>query len=260
MSSIKITHQDRIKDGIKYAEKTLLDQASHLDIDKKLLQSHFDFKGKTVMDFGCGVGGMSIWMAQHLGAIVDGYDIDEKHIEIAFALLEKYPCPTVTLSQKNIIETPIDKEYDVIILNDVIEHIKPDWIPGILDILVNRNLKKGGILFISYPPWEGPYASHMKRVINVPWLQFLPQKMLINMIEKRNQTTLGQYNLVEEYLELNHMTHKKLMRFIKPLPLKEDFRYSHTKLNSTSLFANTSFYWWPALYLISKEFVVFKKQ
>jgi len=100
----------------------------------------------------------------------------------------------------------------------------------------------------------------MKRVINVPWLQFLPQKMLINMIEKRNQTTLGQYNLVEEYLELNHMTHKKLMRFIKPLPLKEDFRYSHTKLNSTSLFANTSFYWWPALYLISKEFIVFKKQ
>jgi 2-polyprenyl-3-methyl-5-hydroxy-6-metoxy-1,4-benzoquinol methylase len=260
MNAIKITHQDRIKDGIKYGEKTLLDRASHLDIDKKLLKSRFDFKDKTIMDFGCGVGGMSIWIAKNLGAIVDGFDIDQKHIEIAYALLEKYPNPQVTFSQKNIIENPIDKEYDVIILSDVIEHIKPDWIPGILDILVNRNLKKGGIIFFSYPPWEGPYASHMQRIINVPWLQYLPQKLLINMIKKRNQTTLGQYDLVQEYLELNHMTHKKLAKFMEPLPVVHDFRYSHTKLNTFKPFSNISFYWWPAIHLISKEFLVFKKK
>ncbi|HRJ30914.1 MAG TPA: methyltransferase domain-containing protein [Cyclobacteriaceae bacterium] len=260
MSSVKVTHQDRIQDGIKYAEETLLDQGGHLEIDKRLLKKHFDFNGKTVMDFGCGVGGMSIWMANHLGAIVDGYDIDEKHIEVAFALLKKYPTENVTFSQKNIIENPIDKEYDVIILNDVIEHIKPDWIPGILTILVNRNLKKGGLLYFSYPPWEGPYASHMQRVINVPWLQYMPQKMLVNMIRKRNQTTLGQYDLVQEYLELNHMTHKKLMKFMEPLPVEPEFRYSHTKLNKINLFANTSFYWWPAKHLISKEFITFRKK
>lgn len=259
MSSIKITHEDTILDGIKYAEETILDKSSYLDIDKKLLKSHFDLKGKSVLDFGCGVGAMSIWMAKNLDAIVDGYDIDEKHIEIAFAVLKKYPTKNVFLSQKNIIETPIDKEYDVIILNDVIEHIKPDWIPGILDILINKNLKKGGIIFFSYPPWEGPYASHMNRIINLPWIQYLPQKMLINMIKKRNQTTLGQYDLVQEYLELNHMTHKKLMQFMEPFPVKQEYRYSHTKLNTIKLFSNTSFYWWPAKYLISKEFIVFRK-
>lgn len=259
MSAIKITHEDTIQDGIKYAEGTLLDQSSHLDIDKKILKAHFDLTRKTVMDFGCGVGGMSIWMANNLGAIVDGFDIDEKHIEIAFALLKKYPSPNVTISQKNIIENPIEKEYDVIMLNDVIEHIKPDWIPGILDILINRNLKKGGIIFFSYPPWEGPYASHMQRIIKLPWSQYLPQKMLINMIKQRNQTTLGQYDLVQEYLELNHMTHQKLVSFMKPFGLKEEFRYSHTKLNTLSLFSHTSFYWWPAKYLISKEFLVFRK-
>ncbi len=260
MTTVKVTHEDLIQDGIKYAEETLLDQDSHLIIDKKLLRSRFDLKGKTVMDFGCGVGGMSTWMARHLGAIVDGYDIDEKHIEIALALLKKYPSENVTISQKNIIENPIDKEYDAIILNDVIEHIKPDWIPGILDILVNRNLKKGGIIYFSYPPWEGPYASHMNRIIKTPWVQYLPQKMLINMIRKRNQTTLGQYDLVEEYLELNHMTHKKLMKFIEPLPLELEFRYSHTKLNRIGMLSGVSFYWWPAKYLISKEFIVFRKK
>jgi 2-polyprenyl-3-methyl-5-hydroxy-6-metoxy-1,4-benzoquinol methylase len=78
------------------------------------------------LDFGCGVGAMSIWIAKNLDAVVDGQDINERHIEIVFAVLKKYLTKNVSLSQKNIIETPIDKEYDVIILNDVIDHIKPD--------------------------------------------------------------------------------------------------------------------------------------
>lgn len=260
MTTVKVTHEDSIQDGIRYAEKRLRDDDSHLLIDKKLLKNRFDLKGKTVMDFGCGVGGMTTWMARNLGAIVDGYDIDEKHVEIAQALLRKYPSENVTISRRNVIEDPVAKEYDAIILNDVIEHLKPEWIHGILDVLVNKNLKRGGIIYFSYPPWEGPYASHMHRIIRMPWIQYLPEKMLLSMIRRRNQTTLGQYDLVDEYLALNHMTHEKLMKFVEPLPLELEFRYSHTKLNTIDALSDVSFYWWPAKHLISKEFIVFRKR
>jgi SAM-dependent methyltransferase len=212
-----------------------------------------------VLDFGCGMGNTSLWLAKEMGAVVDGFDLDPNHIMVAKELNRKFNIQGVTFELRNIIETPIDKKYDFIILNDVIEHIKEEWIPGILDILIKRNLKKGGVIFFSYPPWEGPHASHLQRAIKIPWIQFFPEKYVRNLIQQNNRRLVGSKDLMTEYLELNHMTHKKLMYYLRPFGLKRIFRCSHTKFNQLSLLKSTNLNFFPFNYIVTKELIAFQK-
>jgi 2-polyprenyl-3-methyl-5-hydroxy-6-metoxy-1,4-benzoquinol methylase len=165
----------------------------------------------------------------------------------------------VNFDVKNIIENPIDKQYDFIILNDVIEHIKEEWIPGILQILIRRNLKPGGIIFFSYPPWAGPHASHLQRAIRTPWIQFFPTSYVHKLIKKKNQQLVSGKDLLTEYLELNHMTHRKLSFFLKPFGLKKIFRHSHTKFNKLPLMENVNLNFFPFTFVVTKELIAFRK-
>jgi len=248
-----------LKEGLEYAEKNFLSNRSHLNLDKEVLKKHFDLRGKDVLDFGCGMGNTSLWIAREMGARVDGYDLDPNHIAVAKELNRKHNIAGVRFERKNIIESPIEKQYDFIMLNDVIEHIKEEWIPGILDILIKRNLKKGGIIFFSYPPWEGPHASHLQRAIKIPWIQFFPEKYVHSLIKQHNRKLVGSKDLMTEYLELNHMTHRKLMSFLKPFGLKRVFRYSHTKFNRFSLLKDANLTFFPFNYIVTKELIALQK-
>ena len=250
----------QLREGMEYAEKNFLsDQTSHLFLDKQILKNNFNLKGKDVLDFGCGMGNTALWMAKEMGARVDGFDLDPNHIYVAQELNRKYNVPGVYFELKNIIESPIDKKYDFIILNDVIEHIKEEWIPGILDILINRNLKPGGTIFFSYPPWEGPHASHLQRVIKTPWIQFFPRSYVHGLIRKKNLHLVGSKDLMTEYLELNHMTHRKLMSFMKPFGLQRIYRHSHTKFNRLPLLQHVNLNFFPFKYVVTKELIAFRK-
>lgn len=259
---VESAHLDpaQLKEGLEYAENNFLGTKNHLHLDKKILKKHFDLRGKDVMDFGCGMGNTALWIAKEMGANVDGFDLDPNHIAVAYALNNKHNIPNVHFELRNVIETPIDKKYDFIMLNDVIEHIKEEWIPGILDILINRNLKTGGTIFISYPPWDGPHASHLQSAIKIPWVQFLPEKYVQTLIKQNNRRLVGSKDLMTEYLELNHMTHKKLMRYLEPFGLKRTFRYSHTKFNNLSLLKDANLSFFPFNYVVTKELVAFSKE
>jgi 2-polyprenyl-3-methyl-5-hydroxy-6-metoxy-1,4-benzoquinol methylase len=254
-----IINSAQLREGMEYAEKNFLSDESHLYLDKQILKNNFDLKGKDVLDFGCGMGNTALWMAKEMGARVDGFDLDPNHIVVAQELNRKYKVAGVHFELKNIIESPIDKQYDFIILNDVIEHIKEEWIPNILSILINRNLKKDGTIFFSYPPWEGPHASHLQRVIKTPWIQFFPHNYVRSLITKKNQQLVGSKDLMTEYLELNHMTHHKLMTFVKPFGLKQVFRHSHTKFNKLPGLKNANLNFFPFKYVVTKELIAFRK-
>lgn len=249
-----------LKEGLAYAEKNFLSKDSHLYLDKEVLQKHFNLRDKDVLDFGCGMGNTSLWLAREMGARVDGFDLDPNHIAVAQELNRKFQVSGVRFELKNIIESPIDKLYDFIMLNDVIEHIKEEWIPNILDILINKNLKKGGTIFFSYPPWEGPHASHLQRAIKIPWIQFFPQRYVRNLIQHNNRKLVGSKDLMTEYMELNHMTHKKLMSFLKPFGLQRIFRYSHTKFNQLSPLKDANLTFFPFNYIVTKELIAFRKE
>ena len=249
-----------LEEGLAYAERNFLGKNSHLTLDKEALKRYFDLKGKEVMDFGCGMGNTSLWLAAEMGARVDGFDLDPNHIVVARELNRKFKVAGVHFEVRNILESPVDKSYDFIMLNDVIEHIREEWIPAILSNLINRNLKKDGAIFFSYPPWEGPHASHLQRAIKIPWIQFFPQKYVYTLIGQNNRKLVGSKDLMTEYRELNHMTHKKLMSYLEPFPLERIFRYSHSKFNQLSLLKEASLNFFPLNYIITKELIAFRKR
>ena len=53
---------EQFTEGIAYSEDNFQnDQAAHLKVDKVLIREKFDLDGKRILDFGCGMGGMSLW-------------------------------------------------------------------------------------------------------------------------------------------------------------------------------------------------------
>lgn len=244
-----------VQEGMAYAEKNFLSENSHLELDKAFINSYYDLNGKRVLDFGCGMGGMTLWMAKHYQCHITGIDIDSHHIEIANMLKAKHGMDQVDFLLQNVVENPIDEKFDYIFLNDVAEHIRPDYLTPIFTQL-GKQLKEGGVIFVSYPPWEGPYASHLNRIIPIPWSQKLPDFILMPMVKKRNIRLVGESDLLGEYLQLNHLNHKMLKGIITEAGLHIERRLSHSKINRIIKGLNLNF--WPFKFLITKEIVALK--
>ncbi|MFA0963054.1 cyclopropane-fatty-acyl-phospholipid synthase family protein [Roseivirga sp. BDSF3-8] len=248
-------------EGFDYAERNLLSDDSHLWLDKKLIQQYLSLDGLRVLDFGCGMGGMTIWIAQQFDCHIEGYDIDKNHIEIATALQAKHGPHDKRLSfhLQNILEEPPEGKFDVIFMNDVAEHIAFPVLMAILEKLKGC-LADDGILFVSFPPWESPWAAHLSPWVKIPWSQYLPKKYLMKLIEKHNRTLVGRHDLKNEYLELNHLTYNKLLALTSRAGFKEQLRHSHCKLNKLPGLSGVNFSVGPFKYLVTKELVIFTKQ
>jgi 2-polyprenyl-3-methyl-5-hydroxy-6-metoxy-1,4-benzoquinol methylase len=245
---------------MEYAESNFLhDNAKHLHVDKSYIRENFNLNGKLVLDFGCGMGGMSLWYARNWSCRVHGADIDGFHIDVANALKAKYQQENVTFLKRDILDQPLTGRYDYIFMNDVAEHIPYPALQAILKQLTSC-LAPGGRIFISYPPWEGPYASHVTRVTRLPWSQYLPDSILMQWIERKNMQLTGEHesDLVSAYKGLNHLTHWRLTQLTERAGLHMERRLSHSLLRKIPGFKRSSPNYFPFKFLISKEIVVFK--
>jgi cyclopropane fatty-acyl-phospholipid synthase-like methyltransferase len=247
---------EQLNEGCKYAENAFIGANSHLNLDKKLIKENFDFTGKKILDFGCGMGGMTLWYATQWKCQVYGIDVDPNHLEIASILKTKHKVNNVKFELRNVLEKPLTEKYDYIILNDVAEHIPMDILDKILVQLKACLAPEGGI-FLSYPPWEGPYASHLNHVLSLPWCQFLPDFMLKNIMKNKDRKLVGTKTIMQEYYELNHLNHNRLTNIIDKIGLDMKFRKSHSRLNRMKLFMNKNINFGIFKYLITKELVVF---
>ncbi|MCP3929012.1 MAG: class I SAM-dependent methyltransferase [Bacteroidetes bacterium] len=253
--------EKQFKEGVAYAEDNFLnDQAPHLKVDKALIWEKFDLNGKIIMDFGCGMGGMSLWYATNFDCHVHGVDIDGHHIEIAKSIQQKHKVENILFEKRDITQSPTTEKYDFIVLNDVAEHIRFDILLSILKVL-NKSLSPSGKILVTYPPWRSAYASHVTHVVKILWCQYLPDKILHRLIEKNNQTLVGEMesDLLAAYKGLNKLTHKKLLALSEKAGLAPTFRKSHSLINRLPALKNFSFYVFPLDFLITKEFLLLEK-
>ena len=249
-------------EGLNYAEQNFLDEnADHLKVDKRLVRNLLDLDGKRIMDFGCGMGGMTLWYASNWDCEVHGVDIDGHHIEVANQIKQKHNVTNVHFAKRNVIEDPLDGKFEYVFLNDVVEHIPLDILQNIF-LQLEKVLAPGGRIFVSYPPWKSPYASHLNHVIKIPWCQFLPKSTLDGLITKHNHPIVGELesDLREAYDGLNHMTHDKISKIVSQTNLKTVYRKSHCILNRMPALENVPFRVFPLNYLITKEFLMVEKQ
>lgn len=103
------------------------------------------FLGKKVLDVGCGVGTLSLYLADK-GAKVKGIDISPRAIRIAQRAQQH-----LGLKNLQFAVTEIDQgkdQYDVVICSEIIEHVKDDG--HFLDLIYSQ-LNVSGELFLSTP-------------------------------------------------------------------------------------------------------------
>ena len=254
----------QFQDGLAYAEDNFKNEnAPHLKVDKRLIREQLNLDGARILDFGCGMGGMSLWYATNFDCSVYALDIDRHHVRIANTLKDKYAVENVEFSQRNVLEVPLaaHERFDYIFLNDVAEHIQYPILQEIM-VQLKRGLAPGGKIFVSYPPWQGPYASHVSHVTGLPWCQFLPERILIPMIEKNNRVIVGdlESDLLEAYRGLNHLTHARLLRVVRAAGLRPTYRKSHSLVNRMGgPLKHVNLRVWPFDLLVTKEFVMLER-
>ena len=137
------------------------------------------FSGKDVLDIGCGACGKTMYYGK-MGAkfitgmdIVESYEKEANDIAKELGLSDKF---TFVIGDAAKTSFP-DDSFDVVIMNDAMEHV--DDPVGVLNE-VYRILKKGGRLYVNFPPYHHPTGAHLSDVIGIPWVHlFFSEKTLI---------------------------------------------------------------------------------
>lgn len=129
------------------------------------------FKDKDVLDIGCGAGGKSIYYSSLGAKSVTGVDIVSSYEERALKLAEKYKVEDkFSFLNADASKLPFeDESFDTVIMNDAMEHVQEP--EKVLDEIY-RVLKKGGRLYVNFPPLHHPYGAHLSDAIGFPWIHF----------------------------------------------------------------------------------------
>jgi 2-polyprenyl-3-methyl-5-hydroxy-6-metoxy-1,4-benzoquinol methylase len=147
--------------GKKYQEnysllhgKRILDERKRFRKAKQILliiqdyvanrNPHKELKEYKVLDVGCSSGMMDYIFADYFNSIL-GIEIDGNALEIAE---KNYRKENITYQLGNIDSLKVDKKYDLVICNSVLEHV-PDQ--RLLLKNIYNHLKTNGICFLSVP-------------------------------------------------------------------------------------------------------------
>ena len=143
--------------------------------------SSIDLTGLDVLDFGCGHGGLSVFLATRGVRSLTGVDLAEDRIESAIALAKSRALPVqprfLLASDDRTIDLP-DESIDAILCFDVLEHVMEyeaiirEW---------RRVLRLDGRVLIHWVPWWNPYGPHINSLVPIPWSHMLfSERVLID--------------------------------------------------------------------------------
>ncbi len=181
------------------------------------------FSGKRVLDLGCGAAGKTLYYLSCGASEVVGLDIVPHYKQEAedFAR-ELHLEDRFTFVLGSALETGFpDDSFDVVIMNDFMEHIsEPE--PALQEAL--RVLRPGGRIYINLPPYYHPTGSHMADVIGIPWVHvFFSERTLIEAYkelvrglpdeQQRLELRFSKdANGVEHFTYINKMTIRRFRR------------------------------------------------
>jgi 2-polyprenyl-3-methyl-5-hydroxy-6-metoxy-1,4-benzoquinol methylase len=111
-----------------------------------------------VLNAGCGPGVMTSLLAQHDPSWqIQAIDVDEEAIALSEQMQRELQLPNVEIKRESIEEHHSSAPYDLIISNDVLEHIEDDEYA--IAALANL-LKPGGMLCVSVPALQWLFGHH----------------------------------------------------------------------------------------------------
>lgn len=158
-----------------------VDYSAYQDWRKQSLASSWaafrgtDLSGQDVLDFGCGDGALSLYLAsEECPSSITGVDLDPAAILRAKAAQAKAQLPQsvhLKFLQGSVDGLPIsDSSIDVIVAFDCLEHVMSP-LPIFREWL--RVLRPGGRCLLEWFPYKGPWGPHMESLIPIPWAHVL---------------------------------------------------------------------------------------
>ncbi len=138
-----------------------------------LIERHVPLKDKAILDVGCGLG-TYVEKFRGFSEDVHGVDVDEERVAVASASL-----PNIQVAFGEDLPFP-DARFDVVFLNEVIEHVEDDR-RTIAEAV--RVLRPGGHVVIYAPNRWFPFETHGvyvgKRFVfgNIPLVGYLPDPL-----------------------------------------------------------------------------------
>ncbi|MBP2018779.1 SAM-dependent methyltransferase [Symbiobacterium terraclitae] len=214
-------------------------ERGHLTLEhyRPFLSPEEIMKGKTVLDIGSGAGGKTLYYATLGVKKIYGVDIVPHYEEEARAMAEeKGLSDRAEFLTADATRLPFPGDFfDVIIANDVMEHVAE---PEAVLREAHRVLKPGGLFFTNFPPYYHPYGAHLSDVIGIPWVHaFFSEPVLIEAYrelvrdlpdaEMRLSLRLGDPRTNSDRLTyINHMTIRRFRRIVAESP----FQVAHWRL------------------------------
>jgi ubiquinone/menaquinone biosynthesis C-methylase UbiE len=170
---------------------------------------YVDLKGKVMLDAGCGPGGKTVYFSEQGVKSITGVDIDPDRIELAKAYAASKNASLPQFMVGNLAALPFESDhFDVIFLNDVVEHIeRPILVAALKEC--KRVLKPRGRICIEFPPWTSYDAAHLYDYIHMPWCHvFFSDRTLMNVMKKLapHKPEVGTLSYEAHYYELNKLT------------------------------------------------------
>jgi len=186
-------------------------------------KDYVDLKDKVMLDAGCGPGGKTLYFSEQGVKSITGLDIDPERIQFAKEFARRKGASLPQFMVGNLADLPFENDhFDVIFLNDVVEHIeRPILVKALSEC--KRVLKPGGKICLEFPPWSSFDAAHLYDFIHIPWCQVVfSDQTLLNVLNKLapNQATVSQLTYEQHYKELNKITIQEFHKIVKELEFK----------------------------------------
>ena len=153
-------------------------------------------KGFKIIEIGAAEGGVLMPFLESGASSAIGTDINERRLEVGREIA-KITALNIELFKHNIITEEIPEvliEYaDLVILRDVIEHLD-DTLLALNNI--KKIIKKGGFLFVTFPPYHSPFGGHQHTVANklgmLPYIHLLPNTIFDKFIKGGRENDIAE--------------------------------------------------------------------
>lgn len=149
-----------------------------------------DLTRKSVLDFGCGHGALSLDLAQHGARRVLGIDLSDQRIRFCRErTAPRAPKEGVLEFRKvNVVDIDEPEGFDMIVSKDVLEHVEP-LEPAIQ--AMGRLLKPGGTLRFGFSPlYYSPFGDHGELGTRIPWGHVLAgEQRVLDAFNRSNKSS-----------------------------------------------------------------------
>lgn len=146
-------------------------------IIKELVHSFTLDRSMTIIDYGCGIGGYTKFLAQYFKHVV-AVDYHVKPLACNYDNIEYVEADLLSYRTN---------PADIVFCSSVIEHINTSF-RGEFIRTIAENLKPSGYLYLSFPPFNSPIGGHKSAPFH-----YFPDQVAFRLASKFKNYTIDSY-------------------------------------------------------------------